>query len=217
MTNQRWTIDTIGEGVKRFITEHSRIPTATDFDSVDYLPTARQIQRLYGGMSGLRQTLGYGSLDFTKGKERTAIASKASLDGIAAEEYLEAILIAKFGEAFVHTQKRYSFGTKNRFDFFVYAKNICFGVDVFTTKRQEYIGTNVRHKMKKYKDVQADIPIFFVVLGGIYSDEDILHTTQSISDLSRSKNIKLVNEPQFLLYIEEQRALSTPDLFIGIL
>jgi hypothetical protein len=217
MTNQKWTLETIRNGVERFINESQRMPTATDFDHTEYLPTSRQIQRIYGGMSTLRETLGYGKLDFTKGKERTAISTKASLDGIAAEEYLEAILIKQFGESFVHTQKRYSFGTKNRFDFFIYAQNVCFGVDVFTTGRQEYISTNVRHKIKKYKDFNVSVPIFFVVLGGNYSIQDITHASDSVKELRSHKNIQLVNESQFLSYTGNQHALNTPEAFIGIL
>lgn len=64
---QRWGQDSIKAGVIKFHTQYDRLPTARDFDIIDHLPSARQVQRAFGVMSELRQRLGYGEIDYTKG------------------------------------------------------------------------------------------------------------------------------------------------------
>jgi hypothetical protein len=211
---QLWTNENIKTGIELFVATHSRMPTARDFDRTDYLPSARQIQRNFGGIPTLRQTLGYGKLDFTKGDLRKIISTKASSDGILAEEYLEPLLIAKFGEPYVHTQKRYNKGTKNRYDFFIYAKSFCFGIDVFSTGRAEYISTNVRHKIQKYK--LNNIPVIFVALGTNYSNDDIARAEKSLPELINHPTMKIMNEQQLLTYVESLDSLRTPEYFVGI-
>jgi hypothetical protein len=215
MTNQRWTIELIRSGIELFISTHSRMPTARDFDAVDYLPTARQIQRNFGGLPGLREELGYGKLDFTKGELRKKISRQVSSDGILAEEYLEPLLITKFGEPFVHTQKRYAKGSKHRYDFFIYARQYSFGVDVFHTGRPDYIGNNVRHKIEKYRQA-LEVPTIFVVIGNELDEEIIQNATRSVPALQQLPHIRLMNEAQFLGYIETLSALELPLNFLPI-
>lgn len=117
-----WTIDVIKEGIEHFYQEHNRYPTAIDFDAVPYLPSARQIQRKFGGMENLRTTLGYKELNYTKGDLRRTAYDNFSTRSLSAEDRLEVALIDHFGELYVHTQKRYYRLMKNRWDFFVYYK-----------------------------------------------------------------------------------------------
>lgn len=215
MSNQKWSLELIKSGVELFVATHSRMPTARDFDHEDYLPSARQIQRNFGGLPTLREQLGYGKIDFTKGELRTKISRQASIDGINAEEYLEPLLVAKFGEPYVHTQKRYASGTKSRYDFFVYAKDLCFGVDVFTTSRSEYISTNVRHKIQKYK-LAPNVQTLFVTIGTNFSEDEINRAEESLPELATLPHLKLMNEEQFLSYIEDLRPLPMPHDFVGI-
>ena len=151
-----WDPVKIKSGIDEFIAKHGVMPTSSDFINSNHLPSARQIQRTYGGLSNLRKQLGYKEHDFTKGKLRKEIAREGNMRGLTAEDAFEPILISKFGEPFVHVQKRYYKGSKNRYDFFVYAKNHTFGVDVFTTKRLEYVTNNVRHKISRYKHAPRD-------------------------------------------------------------
>ncbi len=115
---RNWVEETIKIGIERFIEEHGYMPSATDIDECPYLPSARQIQRVYGGVVELRRKLGYGEVNFTRGELRKVIVTKSNLRGLGAEDYIEPMLISKFGEPFVHVQKRYYKGTKNRYDFF---------------------------------------------------------------------------------------------------
>lgn len=215
MTNSKWNLESIRAGIERFTSENAKVPTAVDFDSVDYLPSARQVQRSYGGMAGLRKTLGYEDLDFTKGNLRKEIALKAFTDGLAAEEVFEKILIAKFGEPFVHTQKRYAEGTKNRYDFFIHAQNTYFGIDVFTTARKKYIGPNIRHKIHRYKSV-AEVPVYFVVMGTEFSNDDIEEAIRATPILGQYPSMRLMNELQFVTHLQSIKALAMPANFTGI-
>ena len=52
-----WTVERITEGINRFINEERREPTARDFDLSPYLPSARQIQRAYGGLPAFRKLI----------------------------------------------------------------------------------------------------------------------------------------------------------------
>lgn len=214
MTNQKWDIESIKSGIVLFQKEYGRLPTAKDFDDVSYLPSARQIQRLHGGMAVLRKTLGYGDIDFTKGDARKIIATKAYSDGLAAEEELEKILVQKFGEPYVHTQKRYGIGSKNRYDFFIYAQNVRFGIDIFTTNRADYIGPNVRHKIHRYV-ATSSIPIIFMVAGSNYTDKDIHAATKGIPSLLKHSHMSLMNETMLLRYIDTLKAFDIPEKFKG--
>lgn len=209
MPTTRWTPEVIKAGIERFVQENNRPPTARDFDLSSYLPTSRQVQRAYGGMSKLRAKLGYSELDYTKGPQRSAIATQAGIRGVEAEEALEVILIEHFGEPFVHSQKRYIRGGKSRYDFYVYAYQYSFGIDVFTTDRQEYIDTNIRHKIKKYAETSLKIPIYFVLAGESFDDEDL---TQAREVLLRDKfpNMHLITLADFIAYIQTLQPLLPP-------
>jgi hypothetical protein len=49
----KWNNENIKAGFDRFITENGRLPTAYEIDDCSYLPSARQIQRRFGGLSNL--------------------------------------------------------------------------------------------------------------------------------------------------------------------
>lgn len=216
MPEIRWTLENIKEGIERFAAEHNRFPTARDFDSYKLLPSARQVQRSFGGLESLRLALGLKELNYTKGKLRSTIATDAGTRGVAAEEALEIILIEHFGEPFVHTQKRYIRGGKSRYDFFVYAEGISFGVDVFVTERKDYIATNVRHKLSKYSQVEKTIPIYFVLAGDGFIEADIARATDSITLLKDCPNIHLILLADFIIYMKSIRPLSLPDGYRSI-
>ncbi|MFZ1483435.1 MAG: hypothetical protein WAS36_00260 [Candidatus Saccharimonadales bacterium] len=214
--NTKWTSEIIHQGIERFIKTTGRIPTARDFDENEYLPSARQIQRAYGGLVELRKSLGYEDTDFTKGELRKLIASKAGQRGVSAEDFLEPILIAKFGEPYVHVQKRYYKGSRSRYDFFVYYSGGMFGVDTFTTDRANYIEKNIRHKVTRYKDAPSELPIYFVLMGGDFTPQDVSKAVQSVSDLKNHNNMTAIYESDFLKLIDGYTPLAIPSDFMSM-
>jgi transposase len=211
-----WNIDSVQIGVSKFYQEYGRLPSATDFDRVNYLPSSRQIQRAYGGMSTLRKTLGYGDdISFTKGPLRADIAKRVNKRGVIFEEKIEVYLSEKFGEPFVHTQKRYNVGSKFRFDFFVYAKNLTFGVDVFSVDDYKNIEKNIRHKIKKYIYTNENLKVYFVVEGSFRKSElqpsvNLIHREQ-LDD-----RFELLDFDGFFKILKTVKALKMPN-FIEII
>ena len=144
-----WTIEKIGSGFKRFESERGRLPTALEIDHVGYLPSSRHIQKKFGGLVKLRIQLGYPQAHFGKGIFRSVIASRVNSRGRTAELLLESALRQKFGEVFVHTEKFFG-SRKNRVDFFIYAPDGNFSIDIFYSDKMKTLQSNVNIKMKKY-------------------------------------------------------------------
>lgn len=101
-----WNLESLKEGIDRFKIENSRFPTVSDLDNVNYLPSARFIQMKFGGMVKLRKDLGYVDIHLGVGKYRSEIANQINKSGLEFEHEIEEFLINKFGEPFVHIQKR---------------------------------------------------------------------------------------------------------------
>ncbi len=211
MPDTIWDQELIQQGIERYFTEFGTYPTAVDFDEYPYLPSARQIQRRFGGMQKLRETLGYEATNYTKGDARQKVYSSFSARSINAEDMLEIELIKHFGEPYVHTQKRYYQQLKNRWDFFVYYKNGYMGIDIFSTSRKSYILRNVHHKLHKYKNVPASIPIYFVVENSSLTTDDV-ESAIFLSDLLRLQpNIHVLTLADFIgKVIPPMQALELP-------
>lgn len=158
-----WKLQDLKEGIDRFYKENGKYPTVSDLDNINYLPSSRWIQYKFGGMVKVRKDLGYEDTHLGTGKYRTRIALKVNKDGLEFEHEIECFLIDKFGEPFVHIQKRIGLG-RNRLDFYVYHKHGVFGVDVTVASGHfRNVQTNINIKIAKYKDL--NLPIFFVVSG----------------------------------------------------
>lgn len=210
MAKAVWTTDIIKQGIDKFFDQHGNFPTAWDFDKTPYLPSARQVQRAFGGLEALRISLGYSETNYTKGQLRRQRSIDGNTNGLAAEDRLEILLINRFGEPFVHTQKRYYKKLKNRYDFFIYAYDMHFGIDVFTTQRREYIGPNIRHKLLKYKDIPPDVPVYFIVASETLTPEDVEKGTQSALGLKLLPNISVMHIDDFIKLIDSIEPLAIP-------
>lgn len=158
-----WTLEDLKAGIDHFYQENGKFPTVSDLDKIEYLPSARWIQIKFGGMVKVRKDLGYLDTHLGIGKYRSGIAQKINEEGLDFEHEMEKILINKFGEPFVHIQKRVGFG-RSRLDFYVYHKNGAFGVDVTVISGHfRNVQTNINIKIAKYKNL--NFPIFFVING----------------------------------------------------
>ena len=205
-----WTIENIKIGLDRFISESGHLPTAYEVDDCPYLPSSRQIQRRFGGLSKLREQLGYDQIHLGRGSNRGDSSRKTGLRGGNAEDELEKLLVAKFGELFVQSEKR--FGVKrNRIDFLIYAKNALIGIDVFATDEKRTIIKNVAVKIPKYISFPSHIPLFFVVWSDAISDDEITNAVKNMSSMSRLPNLKVVGVNSMLSYLENLEPLSPPN------
>ena len=165
-----WKLEDLKEGIDRFYQENDRFPTVSDLDNVVYLPSARFIQMKFGGMVKARKDLGYTDIHLGTGKYRSKIANQVNKTGLKFEHEIEKFLINKFGEPFVHVQKRIG-NARDRIDFFVYSASENFGVDVTNiTGHFRNLQTNINVKIAKYKGLDVDL---YVVIGGDYNQDKI--------------------------------------------
>jgi len=64
-----WALPELKAGLEHFYKEHGHYPTATEVDAYRYLPSARSIERSFGGLIEVRKKLGLGdNHDFRTGE-----------------------------------------------------------------------------------------------------------------------------------------------------
>lgn len=64
---KKWSLEIIRDGFERFKNEHGHYPKAPDdIDTCSYLPSRRQIQRIFGGLPQLRILLGLEDISFER-------------------------------------------------------------------------------------------------------------------------------------------------------
>ena len=164
---KHWTIDNLRDGFQYFFDKHGHYPTAPEIDSFDYLPSARSLQRSFGGLENVRSQLGLTDTHLGKGKYRSEIAHRTGVRGREVELEVEKLLIKKFGEVFVHTERGFGNG-KLRVDFFVYTPSGNFGIDVFHTHSFRDLQKNVNVKINKYNNFEFEL--YFLVIGDFEQD-----------------------------------------------
>ncbi|MBI2674557.1 MAG: hypothetical protein HYX22_02370 [Candidatus Yanofskybacteria bacterium] len=157
----KWTLEKIKYGLDQFYKTNNRYPSALEVDEYPLLPSSRQIQRKYGGLTELRKSLGFSDedLDYTKGKIRSDVAKIIGERGKSFEKEIYPLLVNKFGEVFVHQQKPFN-NYKSRADFFIYAKDYKFGIDVFYPKDLHSFICCVNIKEKTY--MNPDFEMIFL-------------------------------------------------------
>lgn len=196
----KWSKTNILEGFHKFIKENNRLPTAHEIDALPYLPSSRQIQRRFGGLQSLRKELGFDVVSFTQGEARRAIAIEINKKGHEFEYILEQPLIKRFGAAFVHTEKSFSANNNDhrniiRVDFYIYAINGNFAIDIFHCKDKFSLVGSINHKIKVYSALNRKI--YLVLYSSEYSQEDI-DAILARKRVVIPKNIEVVTYQNFL-------------------
>lgn len=176
-----WTLPKIKDGLEKFFKENNHYPTAYEIDSCPYLPSARSIQRGFGGLEKVREELGLKVTHYGKGATRSKKAYDVGIRGKNIENEVEPVLVSKFGEIFVHTQKRIN---NISADFFVYNPDENFGVDVFCFENTKDFSNIINHKQKIYSDYA-----FRIILLAIGEKEEFPQT--QIDKLVNNKKILL--------------------------
>lgn len=203
-----WDIEQIRAGFARFKKEHGHYPTGPEMDRYDHLPSSRQIQRRFGGLRKLRSELGLETTDFGRGIHRSKTASRVGARGREWEDRMERLLVARFGEIYVHReqpilQKVYA-------DFVVYAKKKTIAVDVFTADSLASFVVNLRIKLLTYKDIGPRLPLRLVCVSNEVSARDIeIHLQRKKSAIPG--NVVVQTWDDFFRYVETLESLEAPD------
>lgn len=149
--SKKWTLEKIKEAFEKFKHKNGRLPTTADMKDNKRLPSARWLQKGFGGVPEVREMLGYEETDFGSGKNRSEIAAKSITRGKDAEVKLELYLRGKFGDIYVHNERIYDYSDLKRIDFYVYTPKENIGIDVFHTGTLRDLQTNVSIKLNKYE------------------------------------------------------------------
>jgi hypothetical protein len=212
-----WSKENLLDGFIKFFDENGRYPTAPEIDLYEFLPSSRQIQRMFGGLKNLRKDLGLEICDYSKGANRSKIAFEGNKRGGDGERDMEQLLTSHFGEYFVHAEKtlyKYIKPTANlrkdskcRVDFLVYAKNLTFAVDVFYTSTLRNLTGNINAKSKKYNEILLDIYLVNLNEDGKISAESIKkYLNNKVNKLNPNNNV--MNKSEFLEIVRKMPVLS---------
>lgn len=196
---RKWSLEKIKEGFEKFEKENGRLPSSIEIDQTIYLPSARQITRLFGGLPELRTILGYTNTHFGKGENRSSIGHKSYELAMISEANLEKELCLYFHEVFVHVEKPVR-GSKVRLDFYVYNQTQNFGVDIFNTENIPNLRSNLTAKSRKYSGFKE--LLYFVVQSNSITQTDIQnHNLGKVGQLLPS--MKLISLSNFLEEIKK--------------
>lgn len=187
---QPWTFLELKNGLLLFFKENKRYPTAEEFDNFGYLPSARSIQRRFGGLVELRKSLKLsGQHDFTKGEYSSLRAKRINERAYTIEKKVYDYLMGKFGKEFVHREYFFSDDRRARTDFFVYCQNGDFSVDVFYPSNRRNLILCVNNKMKTYGNkLMLQYPVIFLQMN------DDLPTVEVRAVVRRKRNKLLPNQ-----------------------
>jgi len=180
------------EAINKFITKNNREPTAIDFNEDDTLPSIRTLQRKYGGIKKIRETLGLKYIDHRMGTPRSITAAAAANRSTAYEKEMFEKLSAKY-----HDNTGVKKTVEKEVEYQQYGETFCNKVDIrsdvaiidrennhiiffdffFPTSRSSFGGC-VRTKKKKLRDNPVTITnytyeIIFVCVNNEFTTGDV--------------------------------------------
>lgn len=185
--NQKpWTLEELKNGLELFYKEHGKYPTSPEIDAFAYLPSARSIERRFGGVVALRKKLNLsGQDDLRAGAHSSERAKTINKRAHLIEQNVYEFLIKRFSKELVHREFFFTDDKRLRADFFVYNNKRNFCVDVFYPKDRRNLAGCINSKLKKYKtDEMKQYPIIFLQMNEKI-DQDI------IDDLIKNKKYKM--------------------------
>jgi hypothetical protein len=198
MRKPKWSDQKLKVGFEKFRKVHHRLPRAHEVDTLPYLPSARTIQKRYGGLKALRERLGYTDTDFGAGGFRSEIAHTVGTRGRQLEIELEVALRDIFGEQSVQTEK--VFNGRQRVDFYIYTPSGNFGVDVFFPATLRTMQNNINIKMKKYQYFTE--PLYLVVANPEIRQDQLNRYTQNRKE-PFNETTTLLTQENFLTEIQK--------------
>ena len=188
-----WKIEEVEAGLKHFFEEHQRYPTSTEIDKCAYLPSAKSIQRSFGGLVLTRKNLNLEkNCDFRTGEYSSQRCITINKRNNIIEKNVYDFLINHYGRPFVHREYLFMDDRRTRADFFVYDSKNGFCVDVFYSNDKRNLLGCLNDKLNKYNHTyMKQYPVIFLQMN--------LDIDQSILDnIVKNKKRKL-SEGQYLM------------------
>ncbi len=204
-----WSIEELEQGLKHFYAEHGRYPTATEVDADPYLPSARSIERRFGGLVALRKKLSLGvEYDFRAGAHSSQRAHLINARAHRVEQTIYAFLVKHFGKEFVHREYFFTDDHRTRADFFVYDAHKGFCVDVFYPNSPRNLTGCLNIKLSKYNGMQNffPYPLIFLQMNEEIS-QDVLERILSRKERKLSPNQHLMGRGPFEKFCLSRKSL----------
>lgn len=193
-----WTIENIKDGFEYFKDINGRYPTRViDINNFEYLPSVKTIERSFGGMVRLRETLKLDiPLDFTKGETRSLVAGEAFKRSQKYEKDFLDILTTKIPEIRIHEHKIIRPGNTAS-DFFIYTSNNSgIMIDVFYAMDVRSLAGIIRIKALKCLDIK--LPIYFVLVNDNDINQEELDYLKEHKKIELPENITIITKTNFL-------------------
>ena len=186
-----WSFEDLKKGFAQFYKIHKRYPTSHEIDEFQYLPSARSIQRRFGGLVELRKSLELkGSDDFRTGTHSSQRAKKIGERAHRLEKKVYDYLVNVFGVEFVHREYFFTDDKRTRTDFFIYSKNGNFAVDVFYPDNKRNLIGCLNSKMRTYSsEAMLQYPVIFLQMNDDISQDEI----HSVLERKKNKLLKYQN------------------------
>jgi len=192
--NQKaWKVEEIEVGLKHFFEEYQRYPTSTEIDKYKYLPSAKSIQRSFGGLVIIRKKLNLEkNCDFRTGEYSSKRSFTINKRSNIIEKSVYDFLVNHYDKPFVHREYFFTDDKRTRTDFFVYDSKDGFCVDVFYPSDKRNLIGCLNNKLNKYSQIyMRQYPVIFLQMN--------LDIDQNILDrIIKNKKRKLL-EGQYLM------------------
>lgn len=181
---------------ERYKQEFGDYPGAQDCDKCSYLPTARTIQRNFGGLINLKKSLGLDETDYRTGTRRITVAAEAMSKSYGSVMEAYQMLCGGFEPVQVHRDDFYLDNGLSgaRSDFGVYL-NITIGaekifIDVFYPANTKTMAGCINWKLSKIPEKVAE-RIYLVCMNPSIE--------QDIIDSMKSRKINKVRDNIFII------------------
>lgn len=175
-TKKKWTTERLKDGIKKYHKIYGHYPTSFEIDKFEFLPSSRLIQRNFGGLVKLRESMkGNDSVDFRKGEHRSSRIKNINKRASDIEKEVHRYLVNTLRAESVHRKYYFTDDRRTCTDFFVNYRNINFSVDIFFADNKHNFIVCLNNKIKKYDNIDmVQYPVIFLNMNDKITYEDIL-------------------------------------------
>ncbi len=197
-----WTKDQIKAGFLSFYALHGRYPTSHEIDAYPHLPSARSLQRSFGGLVAVRKELFPQEIsNYTLGTHRSAVAKKTFHQGRDYEIAFYKYLTGVFQDIAVHEHKVIRPGNVSC-DFYVYLnENEGIVIDIFYADSIINLINVVNIKLRRYALISP--PTYLVVVGNEAITQSEIDKKMSNRKTPLPEHISVVSEHHFKAIVAE--------------
>lgn len=182
---------------QKYFELHGRYPTQEEM-SAGLGISGRTLQRIYGGLSKVRELCNLPILDYTRGEERSKKALRSFDISFIEQNKIYKKLLPIFREYYIHQQAPYGDNGRMRSDFKIFHSQGSFYVDIFFADNLRNMTGCINAKLRKFN------PNF------VWGKVILINTNKSLDNdlaplISRRKiplpeNVTVMTESEFFDY-----------------